>query len=262
MYQFLNCVTVTGADDSIDPGELFELAADFPFLEFGILLSASSVGGQRFPSYEWQHDLARECDRRIITRDPSIAVPHLSGHLCGDWVRYAFQGSFAAAGSRTPLWPFLARIQLNTHGVKHEANIPSLISAANLASVGRRQFIFQYDNENTETINAVVVGLPQVNFGALHDLSHGAGLVPPKWERKFVAGYTGYAGGLGPENVAEQLEAIAEAHIEGNPSPHRRAMFGTDLAWIDAETRLYESGKFSIARVRAFAEAARPWLRK
>jgi hypothetical protein len=56
MIRFLDCVTVTGADDSVNPIDLTVHAARFPFLEFGILLSKKQIGSTRFPSLEWQVD--------------------------------------------------------------------------------------------------------------------------------------------------------------------------------------------------------------
>ena len=40
----LERITVTGADDLVDPAELCAIAADFPFVEWGILFSAKRTG--------------------------------------------------------------------------------------------------------------------------------------------------------------------------------------------------------------------------
>lgn len=42
MKRFINKVTVTGADDSIDPGDLISIQQEYPFVEFAILLSRKS----------------------------------------------------------------------------------------------------------------------------------------------------------------------------------------------------------------------------
>ena len=53
MRKFVTKVTVTGADDSVDVDGLIDLSKEFPFVEFGILLSKSSAGSARFPSGLW-----------------------------------------------------------------------------------------------------------------------------------------------------------------------------------------------------------------
>ncbi len=50
--------------------------------------------------------------------------------------------------------------------------------------------------------------------------------MPRAWPSSGLATYVGYAGGLGPENVEEQLPLIAQAAI------------GADGFWIDMETRV------------------------
>ena len=57
MRKILNKVTVTGADNSTHINDLIGLYKEFPFVEFGILLSLSSEGGPRFPSMDWLDDM-------------------------------------------------------------------------------------------------------------------------------------------------------------------------------------------------------------
>jgi len=50
----LDRVTITGADNSVENmHEIFDLSQQFPFVEWGILVSHSSVGKPRFPSLMW-----------------------------------------------------------------------------------------------------------------------------------------------------------------------------------------------------------------
>ena len=55
--KIIRVVTVTGADNSIRPEELVPIAKDYPFVEFGILLSKKQQGGKRFPSRDWLEEL-------------------------------------------------------------------------------------------------------------------------------------------------------------------------------------------------------------
>ena len=79
--KIINIVTITGADDSIDPIELCKIADEFPFVEWGILLSKSSVGNPRFPSYNWLGELLK------LQSYNDVKKMSLSGHICGRLVR-------------------------------------------------------------------------------------------------------------------------------------------------------------------------------
>ena len=53
----LRGVTVSGIDESVDPVDLLGLSGDYPFVEWGMLVSARhthpTVGLSRFPSTDW-----------------------------------------------------------------------------------------------------------------------------------------------------------------------------------------------------------------
>src|SRR5574340_1612433 len=105
----LKFVTFTGADDSIDPKDLLKISIDYPFVEWGILVSRSQEGNYRFPSSDWMLDLIHK------TKGYNI---NLSMHICGRWLN-----DIIKEGNMTchPLWVFknkFNRIQLNTHGQK------------------------------------------------------------------------------------------------------------------------------------------------
>jgi hypothetical protein len=62
----LTGITITGADDQVDPRELAMLSAEFPFVEWGILMSESRAGTSRYPGQTWMlhlDDLAKHCAR-------------------------------------------------------------------------------------------------------------------------------------------------------------------------------------------------------
>jgi hypothetical protein len=236
----LNRVTVTGADDTVKPAELIELGQRYPFLEFGILLSPKSVGSSRFPTVKWQQELT------WLLHGLRQKV-QLSAHLCGDYVRQAFRGYSQELEQNCPLWPYFGRTQLNTHGHQTPTNLPQLITLVQRFLRSGKQTIFQFDGENTNTLLEVSL---QTECAALFDISHGAGKSPDRWSRPF-GGYCGYAGGLSPDNVEDELKRIARQH-------------GDDPAWIDAETKLFrwsDSGPvFDFREVERFAQAAKPWL--
>ena len=76
-----------------------------------------------------------------------------------------------------------------------------------------------------------------VNCSTLFDLSHGAGVLPEQWPKPLPGIRCGYAGGLSPDNIKEQLTLISAA-------------VGDTPIWIDMEThvrsnndRLFDLGK-------------------
>lgn len=206
--------TITGADDSIKPEDLLPLSKKYPFVEWGILCSKTAMGGNRFPSQEWLFELA---DLKTIHRDDL----NLSCHLCGRWVRELLKNKMDFIDELTPdIWRIFDRVQINTHAEKHGA-LPEAF--AFLALLQEKEFIIQYDNVNTKIISlAKAAG---VNYSALFDLSHGIGVLPEFWPNLLPDVKCGYAGGLAPENLEEQIKRIEEKA-------------GQTEIWIDMETHV------------------------
>lgn len=226
-------VTVTGADDSIKPGELRRISEEFPHVEFGILLSRKQQGGPRFPSKRWLNKLPDGLQ--------------LSGHLCGAWVREILQGHWPIEELTDLLgadfFSRFSRWQLNTHGEQHEYS-PSFLQTL---SRGPRGVIFQFDNVNRLPLEAAI-RYGNANVAALFDLSHGAGVLPEKWPGLLNGVFCGYAGGLSPENVSGECGKIAE-------------IVGDAATWIDAETHLRSQGglMFDPGKVREFLKNSQPY---
>ncbi len=235
MRKFIERVTVTGADDSVDVSSLAKISRRYQYVEWGILLSKSSEGSDRFPSREWLEALADEKRTHPDMR--------LSGHLCGKWVKDVCEGKWTFTEDRPGLIDMFDRIQLNFHAIVHKADIEKL--AAALKQYPNIQFVLQLDGVNNELLERLKAH--GVNAVPLFDLSGGAGILPDEWP--VSDGFYGYAGGLSPENVAEQIAVIAEK-AKGD-------------VWIDAETKLRTPNdmQFLLDKVEDFLEAAYPWLK-
>lgn len=247
MKKFITKVTVTGADDSVNPANLMQIAKEFPFVEFGLLLSRNSAGTPRFPSTDWLKRLVGVFSQRPL--DMNINV---SGHICGPWVKEIFLGAWPEDLPGTVQF-LVDRWQLNTHGIPHECDIEAMMQVILRRNQRYNQeIIFQYDKANPAPLKAALES--GLNVSALYDLSHGAGILPQQWERPESEGgklLCGYAGGLSPENVAQQIDKIAQ-------------VAGDDLVWIDAETHLrsLQDGRdvFDLEKVRRFLQAVQPWV--
>jgi hypothetical protein len=212
-------VTLTGADDSTDMDKLWEISDIFPFVEWGILLSRNSSGRSRFPSVKWLSELA---ERHSVREANPI---QLSGHLCGSFVREILMGDMRFGGEiGADVFGCFQRIQINTHGQPHEY-LPSVMVP--MLNSFDKYYIFQYDNVNAHILERAISG--GVKAQSLFDLSHGAGVLPDKWPIPVEGIYCGYAGGLSPENVEEQLQMISEK-------------VGDTPFWIDMETKVRSNG--------------------
>lgn len=248
MKRFLRQVTITGADDSVSYYRLFEISKQFPFVEWGILLSKNSEGYFRFPSWKWIEGL--------ITEKPASVT--ISGHLCGSWVRDIVAGGSEFLNTHRELSHEFARFQLNFHGQVHIAPSPEkfIDSLVFLTGLNRQPVIFQLDGVYSQ-IYSLARGQYARHRGiealALHDVSGGAGILPEQWPQP-MGDYCGYAGGLSPDNLAEQLKLIQDRirNKDGSLYP----------IWIDAEThiRSTDNSTFETVKAEAFLGIAEPFV--
>lgn len=247
----LDRVTITGADDDTSPLDIMELSKKHPFVERGILVSENNAGNRRFPSRAWRERF-QELVFLSMRRDPALKV-QLCAHLCGKFVRDLLRGN----DTLYMAWYIgFQRVQLNFHGEKVGSYDPVAFTNA-LKRYPGIQWIFQIDGKHglqyfKNAVEADVDAVP------LYDTSGGLGElinldnVEPllRGDIPYDTIYHGFAGGLSPENVAEQIRAIEE-----------RFSWSSCSYWIDVET--YVRGRtedvLDMKRVEAFIEAARPF---
>jgi len=134
----LDRVTLTGADNSVNPEELIALSYEFPFVEWGILVGTMTVADEesfmpRYPSRKWIYDLLNKSQG-----DPRVRT---SLHVCGYWVRQLLLGNNYLPHSLHSGFP---RIQLNFHAEKTKCDKVKFCKV--LQSLGNNhEFIFQVD---------------------------------------------------------------------------------------------------------------------
>jgi hypothetical protein len=198
-------ITFTGADDATSIESMAALSARYP-IEWAILFSPSRQG--KDPRYPGVAALGRL----------SASGLRLAAHLCGDYARDVVEG-------RDPEIPVMlgsyARLQIN-----HAAPNPEAIAA-----YSKRVGVPCIAQARGETFP------DDTSISWLFDASGGRGIAPKAWPRH--PGRTvGYAGGIGPDNVASSLAAIAA------DGPY----------WIDMESGVRTGDLFNLDLVAAVCE--------
>jgi hypothetical protein len=233
----INKVTITGADNSVRPEDLLALSAEFPFVEWAILLSSTKEDNPRFPSRAWIDELA------ALGKSHNL---QLAGHVCGAWVRnLVVKKDPAVFVERPEFLEYFPRIQLN-FSPYHAAQL-----FLDVLKPFNNEFIFQVGSQGKSDKVALLnlgrgLGL---NLSILFDRSGGKGVVPSDWPEPIDPFYLGYAGGLGPDTLSDQLPKISET-------------VGDRTIWIDMESRVRsdDDQQFDLDKVRACLEISRPWV--
>lgn len=237
----LNCVTITGADDSTDPKELQALSKEFPFVEWAILIG--STIRPRFPSVEWIAKLI-EC-RYEVNNEINLSL-----HVCGLPLREIRNGRSSLDSRLGPMLCAFRRVQLNWHGEPQPIGVgDSIFQAFCSLDIGGwdPELIFQFDGPNDHLWRRSGA---KFRCSGLFDRSHGAGVLPGEWPEASAEIACGWAGGLGPHNLAEEIPKIAA-----------KALPVRDY-WIDMEThvRSEDDSILDMVKVRQCLEICRPFV--
>jgi phosphoribosylanthranilate isomerase len=230
MSMKLHTVTISGPDDGTSHQDLLALSREYPFVEWGVLLSSREEARPRYPSREWIDGL-----EMLASQDVS-----LSGHVCGGLASRICKGRFAEQLDR----PLFQRMQLNVAQFFQKDVRDVGMMAACLPRT--REYIIQVGQAVDEGI-ALAKGLQQHGHcvSILFDASGGRGLLPEQWPRPEPGIKFGYAGGLGPENIDAQLSTLASL---ADDAP----------IWIDMETsvRTQDGQRLDLDKVRSCLEIA------
>ena len=213
----LHSITFTGLDEQLPWSRWLDMAHRYPVAEWGVLYSKQRAGQDpRYPSLAWIQGLE--------DRWPSGVRRAL--HLCGsavhDWI--AGDPQLRALAMR------FDRLQLNL--VADRTDLAALRYALETGAHGA--VITQHHDRNRRVTEALA-GLH--NHALLFDRSGGRGQVPDGWPAPWPDRAVGYAGGLGPETILEQIRRI-ELVTRGRPY------------WLDMEQALRNAlDQFDLALV-------------
>jgi len=208
-------ITFTGADDYTGIDDMQALSRDYP-VEFGILFSPTRQGSGRYPSLSFVERL-------------HSAKLSLAAHVCGGHSR-----GLITTGHIEPLQSLLTsglfnRVQVNTADAKASpAAIRDWTQAFNLLPILQSRGEDRFPESRDVTW--------------LFDRSGGRGTLATVWPvESDTQRLVGFAGGLGPDNVADAVRTIGRAN-------HRY--------YIDMESRVRDSNDhFDIGICRAVCES-------
>lgn len=218
-------VTISGADDKIVADELCQLQEIYPFVEWGILVSEKRMGESRYPTAKWIKGLPYRLSLSL----------HLCGNICRRFVDTANMDIVYDLNGEH--WD---RIQLNVafkdEGVDYIKRLRKLAEVAD--QLENKAIIIPYNKVNKRIIDTWL-GIAEIpdNIHFLYDSSGGRGRVISEIEKPLL-NYTGYAGGIGPENIAETAQLITNSQW-------------TDIVWIDMESGVRTLDEFHLKKVES-----------
>jgi phosphoribosylanthranilate isomerase len=219
-------VTITGADDAVNPYDLIALSEKYEFVEWGILFSSTAYGKDRYPTIGW---------RKLLYAAAMSAgnMVNLSAHLCG---RFVDERLASTSSIHTEVETFFRRIQFNRFNADNAHRILKYSTIAGAA------VIVPYNSNTRSTLESIKPEYRE-HISVLFDGSGGRGISPTTWpESDPYAFCCGYAGGINEDNVENVLTELVK---------------GNEKFWIDLETGARTNDdKFDIAKVERILEKA------
>ena len=230
----LTAVGFCGADDSVHPHQLALVSQAYPGrIEWGVLWRPDRAGTPRYASSAWMERLGATARQMQSAGCPPM---RLAAHFCGARVNELLGGGAAAARLLQEVVRLgFGRVQINATAV-NGVDTSQLADAAPvlwklLQEFPQLEFIVQKNEETRplwEPLEAwQAADAPSLsNLAMLVDESKGTGIQSSFWPKPSPIYKTGYAGGIGPDNVQSVLTDIVKV-----VGPH-------GCFWIDMESSL------------------------
>lgn len=248
----LRYITCSDIREDVPVRDAIELLNISPKVELGIQAHPSAMS-RGMPRFEWFTELIRK------SREAN-ALCNIALHVNYDWCskicnnpNWGFPSELSQYIGRVPYGksePLIRRWQFNIGDSTHGFDAEKLASFTKLRSP-LHEFIFPY-NDKTRNYVSDLSEFKRSRFSLFYDSSYGIGKLPEKWSAPVYKNRPmGYAGGLGPDNVADNLEKIAAVCPQNYTT------------WIDAEGQLMKPGtrQFDIERAARYVQNALDWER-
>lgn len=222
LNHLLTHITLTGVDDHTELAAIAALSSRYPLVEWGFLYSPKRQGqGGRYPSVDTLSNAFHTLPENV-----RVAL-----HVCGAGVPNLLAEEAVVTGLVEAVASRGGRVQLNFNQTRAAIDLNAL--SALLDKFPSMKVITQQNDAN-EGVWKRLCG--HANYVVLFDSSGGNGVERSNWPAPLNGIHCGYAGGLGPDNLARQLPRI---HVAAVGHPH----------WIDMEGKLRtEDDAFSLER--------------
>ncbi len=236
-------ITCSGADENTNIPHLLKLMEDYPIGEIGIQISADKAA-KEMPRYEWILKIAEAISNSKSNINAAL-------HVNKEWVQ-EFCAGFVAPELDRFLGlkkkngsPIFNRVQLNfLIGREKTPSLDKVIETLKLFP--KHRFIFSYNVKNASFIKQIYD--KGVVFDNLYDFSFGEGHEPEsRGPIVFSDRLQGYAGGLSPDNIYEELDKI------------NKVVPKDAEIYIDAQRHLEDNEIFNISKARKFISSALKW---
>lgn len=223
--------TLTGVDENTDLAMVANLSAQHPVVEWGFLYSPKRQGQPgRYPSANLLLKAFKELPGYV-----KVAL-----HVCGAGVPQLIDAEPVVSELVQLVGQRGGRVQLNFNARTIDDKFTLAQVHECIARYPDVQFITQNNSANAEVwkyLNDLS------NHSILFDASGGKGIETDEWLPPIEGVRCGYAGGLGPVNVAAELKEI-------------HAVTGDTPFWIDMEGKLRDNeDRFDLTAVEAVLQA-------
>lgn len=217
-----------GIDDSVPPQLAVIISEKYSFVEWGILFRTDLQGSARYASMQWVEKLSNICKLSTFS-------VRLAAHLCGDRCMELLTGNFQLVRQLQELG--FQRIQINPTRANDVIVDPSqmgtYVENLRLAffQFPEIEWLFQLNTETNIIWQALYPSSITPNVSLLHDASCGKGIEIQEFASPstFPNVPCGYAGGLGPANIASVMSAIMGQITISEADK---------LLWVDMESSL------------------------
>lgn len=199
----LDRLTITGPDDTTKIETLLELSQYYPFVEWAILYSPTKEGTKRYPSEAWRKSFEDACKGTRVRR----AI-----HLCGQAVK-----DFVQKGPEKVPRKNYQRVQLNFNAssavwssVKNLDWMAAQCTWSEYWDGAPQKIVIQHNKNNASALEHFKSLENQLHV--LYDASGGHGKKIEVYQGPWGEAYTGYAGGINPENALATYAHIKEVN--------------------------------------------------
>ena len=224
-----------GIDNATKIQDLIDLSKVCPKIEWGILFNSRLAGNKRYPTVEWVEDACLTFQQHNM---------NVAGHFCDSKAIELLQGEVCCLNYVVEVLG-VQRIQINptrANGVNLEDYPEAALRLSAVFGIFYDTEFLLQRNDETEELCRMLEKADIENLSFLLDASCGLGI----YSDDFITSVPlcdnpcGFAGGFGPDNLAEVLGKIKSAELP-------------ESTWVDMESKIRTEDLLDIDKCKACA---------